>query len=94
MSSAIARRGAWAPDAVIDAPTPKVQGPSDYRRPVFAVQPWPTQHAIGVNVQPSANPLSDFTRQDARALGVRDVTSVSAGGTAPAADGCMPLPAQ
>ena len=95
MSSPIARRGAWAPDPVIDAPTAKAQGPADHTRPAYAVTPWPTQHAQGVHVEPSRNALSDFTRQDAKALGIPDVTNVGAGGitdtAAPVTTGCMPL---
>jgi len=63
------------------------------RRPAFAVAPYPTQHAVGVRIAPGDNPLSEWTRQDARARGVADVTRLGADGeTATVTPGCMPLP--
>ena len=91
-SSRYALRGAWAPELDIAAPTPRVQGPDDHVRPAFAVQPWPSQHSRGVVVRPATDALRDFTRQDARALGVRDVIPVSADTAAAIATGAAAFP--
>lgn len=99
MSSPVARRGAWAPDPITDAPTGAIRTFSSRTRGAFPVQPGATQHATGVHVEPSRNALTDYTRQDAKALGIADVSNVSgsnaASGTvvdATVTPGCMPLP--
>jgi hypothetical protein len=98
MSSPVSKRGAWAPDPVIDAPTPSAAPMAALppnQRPAYAVTPWPSQHARGVRVAPAENALNEFTGQDARALGVRDVISLDADGSSVTeTPGCMPLPSR